>query len=485
MSFRIREAVPDDADRLSDLVRCSFLTLGAEGWSEAARAHLLQHTSAEVLRDALQAPAVALVCEAGDDAGELWGGLLMRRPDELQILFVDPTQVRRGMGRALWAVARERLSLHHPDVRTVGLNATTHAVAAYRRLGFAPISSAFERGGAVAVRMACWLPGAALQATPGRAEEVVRRYWALMQGNDFAAVGAVLAPDFHLEWPQSGERIRGAAAYARMNAEYPAHGRWRFHLRQLVAQGDTVHTEVDVTDGVMRGRALSRFHLRGGLIRRIVEYWPDPFPAPASRAHLVEAVGDDRNLQLVWPAAEHLAGYTAALERGWSADTVRGPAAAAEELARIHRDPAAFLASLVDRAAAGGPVTLPDGRQVPRLPGFRRWLWDGEFCGSINFRWQPGTEALPPHVLGHIGYSVVPWKQGAGYATRALALLLDDVRAEGLRHVILTTDIDNLASQRVIEANGGRRLAAFTLPDSFGGGQAWRYRIDLDRRPGA
>ena len=45
-------------------------------------------------------------------------------------------------------------------------------------------------------------------------------------------------------------------------------------------------------------------------------------------------------------------------------------------------------------------------------------MWDGEFCGSIGFRWQPGTTDLPRHVLGHIGYSVVPWKRRLGYATR-------------------------------------------------------------------
>src|SRR2546430_6881442 len=34
--------------------------------------------------------------------------------------------------------------------------------------------------------------------------------------------------------------------------------------------------------------------------------------------------------------------------------------------------------------------TLPDGSVVPRLPGYRKWIWDGEFCGVIGFRWQPG-----------------------------------------------------------------------------------------------
>lgn len=185
-------------------------------------------------------------------------------------------------------------------------------------------------------------------------------------------------------------------------------------------------------------------------------------------------------MELVWPTLAHLPSYRAALERGWSADTIRGAAAAREELARIDADAPAFIASLVDREARGGPVTLPDGSQVARLPGFRKWLWDaGEFCGSINFRWQRGTTDLPPHVLGHIGYAVVPWKQGRGHATAALRALLDDVRAEGLPWVELTTDEDNFASQRVITANGGTLVGRFVKPAAYGGKPSLRYRIVL------
>jgi RimJ/RimL family protein N-acetyltransferase len=53
-------------------------------------------------------------------------------------------------------------------------------------------------------------------------------------------------------------------------------------------------------------------------------------------------------------------------------------------------------------------------------------------CGSIGFRWQPGTAELPPHVLGHIGFSVLPWKRGRKYATKALGLMLKETQAEGL-----------------------------------------------------
>jgi predicted acetyltransferase len=48
--------------------------------------------------------------------------------------------------------------------------------------------------------------------------------------------------------------------------------------------------------------------------------------------------------------------------------------------------------------------------------------------------------APPPHVLGHIGYAVVPWKQRRGYATQALRQVLPHAWAEGLPCVELTAD---------------------------------------------
>ena len=69
------------------------------------------------------------------------------------------------------------------------------------------------------------------------AVEVVREFWRLMATNDFDAVGAVLSPEFVLEWPQSRERIRGAERFARMNAEYPAHVRCVRWSRNSKARG--------------------------------------------------------------------------------------------------------------------------------------------------------------------------------------------------------------------------------------------------------
>ena len=187
------------------------------------------------------------------------------------------------------------------------------------------------------------------------------------------------------------------------------------------------------------------------------------------------------NIQIVKPEAAHLPAYVAALKQGYSPDNVRGAVAAQEILARIDsRDAEAFAASLEDREAKGPLVTLPDGTQMKRIPGFHRWMWDGEFCGSISLRWKPGTTELPPHVLGHIGYSVVPWKRRLGYATSALKQLLPEAREVGLPYVEITTDPDNVASQRVIEANGGVLVERFTKPSEFDSTAGLRYRIALD-----
>jgi ketosteroid isomerase-like protein len=119
-------------------------------------------------------------------------------------------------------------------------------------------------------------------------KEVVKRFWSLMQSNDFASVGEVLSDDFVLEWPQSGERIRGRENYGRMNQEYPAHGVWKFTINRLLVDGDEAVTDVSVTDGVQQARTITFFSINGSKIYRLLEFWPDRFPAPEHRRHLVE-----------------------------------------------------------------------------------------------------------------------------------------------------------------------------------------------------
>ena len=185
------------------------------------------------------------------------------------------------------------------------------------------------------------------------------------------------------------------------------------------------------------------------------------------------ASGEHPALKLVEPAFAYLPGYTAALERGWSPNNVRD--VSSEHLAAIRSDGTAFIASLLSQ---GGTVTLPDGSQIPKLPNRVRWMWDGEFCGQIGLRWQPGTDVLPSHVLGHFGYAVVPWKRQRGYATEALRQMLGIAREVSLTRVEITTDKGNVASARVIESNGGRFVEEFVQPH-YGEDVRLRFRIDL------
>jgi len=173
-----------------------------------------------------------------------------------------------------------------------------------------------------------------------------------------------------------------------------------------------------------------------------------------------------------------LPSYVAALERGWAPDTSREESCG-EELRKIETSAETFLKSLDDPEAKAGPVKLPDGSFVPRIPALHRWMWDGEFAGLIGFRWLPGTTDLPATCPGHIGYTVVAWKRGRGYAKTALGLILPEARERGLPYIEIVTNVDNVASQRVVLANGGVLVERFVKRSENGGGEAFRFRITL------
>ena len=56
---------------------------------------------------------------------------------------------------------------------------------------------------------------------------------------------------------------------------------------------------------------------------------------------------------------------------------------------------------------------------------------------------------------------------------------MPDAKEEGLSYVEITTDPDNVASRRVIEANGGLLIERFRKPPQFGGTESLRFRIAL------
>ena len=186
-----------------------------------------------------------------------------------------------------------------------------------------------------------------------------------------------------------------------------------------------------------------------------------------------------QSCRLVRPSLGLLPAYKAALESGWSPSSLTPKKTAIEQLQAIEQNGGHFVQRLRVSSPHAEPKTGIDGRRTRRLPGYTRWLWAGQFCGSINLRWQPGTTALPSHILGHIGFSVVPWLRNRGHAKRALALILLEARVLGLSFVELATDPDNLPSQRVILANGGHLTERFLKSALYGGNEALRFQISL------
>lgn len=121
-------------------------------------------------------------------------------------------------------------------------------------------------------------------------KQIVEAFWAAMQTNDFKAAGEYLHDEYILEWPQSGERIRGRANFAAINDNYPAHGRWDFTVHRLIAEDDQVVSDVSVTDGMIAGRVITFSTIRDGKILRQIEFWPDPFQPAPWRAQWVERI---------------------------------------------------------------------------------------------------------------------------------------------------------------------------------------------------
>ncbi|MCM5557434.1 GNAT family N-acetyltransferase [Pleomorphomonas sp. JP5] len=154
---------------------------------------------------------------------------------------------------------------------------------------------------------------------------------------------------------------------------------------------------------------------------------------------------------LVRPTLDALGGYEDALTRGWAPDPRRTGDAAyiAAELDALRADRAGYLDRLLTFPAPAESA-LPTTEVNHAL-----WISDGEFAGKADLRFVPATGAVPYGVPGHVGYSIVPWKQGRGYATAALRALMAFAKTKGLTELQILCNVENLASRAVVEKVGG------------------------------
>lgn len=95
-----------------------------------------------------------------------------------------------------------------------------------------------------------------------------------------------------------------------------------------------------------------------------------------------------------------------------------------------------------------------DGLSEDQVPHTEYWLVDGDtYLGRVNLRHHLNDRLQ--QVGGHIGYDIRPSQRRKGYGTMALQLGLAKAKELGLTDVLITCDVNNTGSAKVIQANGG------------------------------
>ena len=111
---------------------------------------------------------------------------------------------------------------------------------------------------------------------------------------------------------------------------------------------------------------------------------------------------------------------------------------------------------------------LPQGKVVTST----FWLIDKkEVVGVVRIRHQEVECA------GHIGYDISPDYRNRGYGFMILKLALEKTINIGIEEVILTCNIDNTASKKIIEKNNGKLLG--TVFDEEENEYLYKYSITV------
>jgi len=112
------------------------------------------------------------------------------------------------------------------------------------------------------------------------------QHWAASDANDFETEHCIYHEDAVLEYPQSGERIRGRANIQITRSIQP--NQKRFTVRRIVGSGDLWITEFILSYDGKPAYTVSIMEFRGDAVVRETQYFADPFEASPARAPYVE-----------------------------------------------------------------------------------------------------------------------------------------------------------------------------------------------------
>jgi hypothetical protein len=114
----------------------------------------------------------------------------------------------------------------------------------------------------------------------------LQRHWKASDANDFDAEHQIYRPDAVLEYPQSGERIRGRQNIQASRAAQPNDK--RFTVRRVSGGGDLWISELVLTYDEKPYYVVSIMEFEAGEVIRETQYFGEAFEPGPSRAQWVE-----------------------------------------------------------------------------------------------------------------------------------------------------------------------------------------------------
>jgi hypothetical protein len=114
----------------------------------------------------------------------------------------------------------------------------------------------------------------------------LERHWAASDANDFAGEHEIYREDAVLDYPQSGERIRGREKIQESRMVQPS--KKRFSVQRIVGEGELWVTELVLTYDGIPSYTVSIMEFSHGKVAHETQYFGEPFKPRPSRAHLVD-----------------------------------------------------------------------------------------------------------------------------------------------------------------------------------------------------
>ena len=118
----------------------------------------------------------------------------------------------------------------------------------------------------------------------------LQRHWDASDVSDFKTEHEIYHEDAVLDYPQSGERIRGRHNIQQSRIVQP--NKKRFTVRRIIGSGDLWVTEFVLSYDGKPSYTVSIMEFRDGLVAHETQYFADPFEPGPSRAHLVERMDE-------------------------------------------------------------------------------------------------------------------------------------------------------------------------------------------------